>query len=242
MPAKPSAPDAPKPQRFAWLRQIGVAFRQARGLDPTIVWWMLGAFLVIVAVFVGLGVVLGHPMYLAVLGLPSGLLAAVVVMARRTERAAYGQLEGQAGGSGAALSALRRGWFHEQQPVAAEAARAGDLAGAALVFRAVGRPGVVLVLEGPRGRADRLGEKERKRIARVLPNVPITVLRVGSGDGDLPVRKLVGKVNRLRPVLSKAEASAVNKRLIALGGSRPPVPKGIDPMRARPDRRGMRGR
>jgi hypothetical protein len=242
MASKTSSTDAPKPKRFAKLRQVGVAFGQARQLDPSVVWWMVGAFLLVVAVFVGLGLLLGHPVYLSVLGVPSGLLAALVVMARRTERAAYGQLEGQAGGSGAALGALRRGWFYEQQPVAAEAARAGDLAGAAMAFRAVGRPGVVLILEGPRGRADRLGEKERKRIARVLPNVPVTVLRVGTSDDDLPVRKLVRKLNRLRPVLSKAEASAVNKRLIALGGSRPPVPKGIDPMRARPDRRGMRGR
>ncbi len=242
MASKTSSTDAPKPKRFAKLRQVGVAFGQARRLDPSVVWWMVGAFLLVVAVFVGLGLLLGHPVYLSVLGVPSGLLAALVVMARRTERAAYGQLEGQAGGSGAALGALRRGWFYEQQPVAAEAARAGDLAGAAMAFRAVGRPGVVLILEGPRGRADRLGEKERKRIARVLPNVPVTVLRVGTGDDDLPVRKVVRKLNRLRPVLSKAEASAVNKRLIALGGSRPPVPKGIDPMRARPDRRGMRGR
>ncbi|GMA89001.1 hypothetical protein GCM10025868_42510 [Angustibacter aerolatus] len=46
----------------------------------------------------------------------------------------------------------------------------------------------------------------------------------------------------MRPTLSKAEVVAVHKRLRALGAQRLPVPKGIDPMRARPDRRGMRGR
>ena len=34
----------------------------------------------------------------------------------------------------------------------------------------------------------------------------------------------------------------VTKRLKSLGGAGLPVPKGIDPMRARPDRKGMRGR
>jgi hypothetical protein len=46
----------------------------------------------------------------------------------------------------------------------------------------------------------------------------------------------------MRPSLTKQEAAAVNKRLKALGAARPPVPKGIDPLRARPDRKGLRGR
>jgi hypothetical protein len=161
---------------------------------------------------------------------------------RRTERAAYSQLEGQVGGGGAALGALRRGWFFEQQPVAVEATRPGDLQAAAMVFRAVGRPGVVLVHEGPAGRSQRLAEKERKRVTRVLPNVPVTVLRVGTGEGEVPVRKLVGKLQRMRPSLTKDEVIQVNKRLRALGTAPVPVPKGIDPTRARPDRKGMRGR
>jgi hypothetical protein len=240
--SKDSSTPAPRKQRFAWAHQIGTAFTQARGLDPAVVWWMLGAFVLVEAVFVVLGLVFDHKIYLPVIGLPLAVLAAGIVMVRRTERAAYSQLEGQAGGGGAALGALRRGWFFEQQPVAVEATRPGDLSAAAMVFRAVGRPGVVLVMEGPEGRAQRLGDKERKRVARVLPNVPITLIRVGSGEGEVPVRKLVGKLQRMRPTLTKDEVVQVNKRLRALGTAPVPVPKGIDPMRARPDRKGMRGR
>ncbi len=233
---------APKKKRFARLRQIGQAFTQARALDPRVVWWMLGSFLLVMAVFVVLGIVFDHPVYLPVIGFPLAVLAAGLIMVRRTERAAYSQLEGQVGGGGAALGALRRGWFHEQQPVAVEATRPGDLTGAVMVFRAVGRPGVVLVAEGPAVRAQRLAEKERKRVSRVLPNVPVTLLRVGSGEDEVPVRKLVSKLNRMRPSLTKTEVVAVNKRLRALGTAPVPVPKGVDPMRARPDRKGMRGR
>ncbi|MGL5858075.1 MAG: DUF4191 domain-containing protein [Angustibacter sp.] len=240
--ARTAPAETPKKKRFAWIRQVGVAFRQARQLDPRGVWWMLLAFVVVLAVFIVIGVVVGHPVYLTVLGAPTALLASVIVMARRTERAAYTRLEGQTGGSGAALQALRRGWYHSQEPVAAEATRPGDIANAALVFRAVGRAGVVLIVEGPRGRAERLGEKERKRVARVLPSVPVTVLRVGTGEADVRVRRLVRTMRRLRPVLTKHEAAAVNKRLTALGGLQAPVPKGIDPVRVRPDRRGLRGR
>jgi hypothetical protein len=236
------APAEPKKQRFKRLRQIGTAFSQARQIDPAVVWWMLGAFVLVVAVFVVLGLVFGHPVYLPVIGLPLAVLAAGIVMVRRTERAAYGRLEGQVGGGGAALGALRRGWFHDEQPVAIEATRPGDMTSAAMVFRAIGRPGVVLVLEGAPGRAQKLAEKERKRVNRVLPNVPVTLVRIGSGEGEVPVRKLVSKLNRMRPALSKDEVLAVNKRLRALGSTALPVPKGVDPLRARPDRKGMRGR
>ena len=138
---------------------------------------------------------------------------------------------------------LRRGWYYEQEPVAAEATRPGDLANAALVFRAIGRPG-----RGPghRGSARagpaRLAESERKRVNRVAPNVPVHDLRIGDGEGEVPVRRLSKKLSRMRPELTKPEVDAVNKRLKALGGVKMPVPKGMDPTRARPDRKAMRGR
>jgi hypothetical protein len=242
--ARKTADDSPKPRkkRLARLRQIGQVFNQSRRMDPTIPWWMLGAFLLVVAVFFTVGAVSGRTIYFTVLGVPLGVLAAGILMARKAERAAYKQLEGQVGGGGAALGALRRGWYYDQQPVAVEGTRPGDLNAAAMVFRAVGRPGVVLVLEGPLHRARKLAESERKRINRVLPNVPVHLMRAGDGEDEVPLHKLAKKISRMRPSLTKQEAAAVNKRLKALGAARPPVPKGIDPLRARPDRKGLRGR
>jgi hypothetical protein len=84
---------------------------------------------------------------------------------------------------------------------------------------------------------------ERKRITRVLgPNVPILVIHVGDGEGQVPLRRLNSTLMRSRPALTKTEVSQVIGRLRALGGVRPPIPKGIDPTRVRPDRRGVRGR
>jgi Domain of unknown function (DUF4191) len=233
---------APRKKRFARLRQIGQVFNQSRRMDPTIPWWMLGAFLGVLAVFLVVGLILHRPVYFTILGVPLGALAAGILMARKAERAAYKQLEGQVGGGGAALGALRKGWYYDQQPVAVEGTRPGDLNAAAMVFRAVGRPGVVLVLEGPLHRARKLAESERKRINRVLPNVPVHLMRAGDGEDEVPLHKLASKISRMRPSLTKQEAAAVNKRLKALGAARPPVPKGIDPLRARPDRKGLRGR
>ena len=240
---KPAQSTAPKkPGRFAQVRQVFVA---ARGVDPMIGWWMALASLGTLVVMVAIGVLVDAWVYFLVLGLPLAALAASVVLSIRAKRAAYKSIEGKPGAAGAALTSLRRGWYFDQQPVAAEAARAGDLSSTAMVFRATGRPGVVLIAEGPAVRATRLAEAERKKISRIAgASVPVTVIRVGEGGGkdEVSVRKVASKIQRMKPVLTKAEVSAVNKRLKAMGGMRPPLPAGVDPNRVRMDRKAMRGR
>jgi hypothetical protein len=231
--ADPSS-DAPKKQ--GRLGQLKAVFTMTRGVDRALPWWMLLGFALPVAVGLAIGFATGHPVYLLVLTLPLGVLVAVILLARRAERAAYLQIQGQPGATGAALSSLRRGWNVETEPVAVDA-RTQDM-----VFRAVGRPGVVLVTEGPLPRVNRLAEAERKKTARLLPNVPVQVVHAGDGEEQVPLRKLNAKISRLRPSLTKDQVSEVAKRLRALGGVRPPIPKGVDPLRVRADRKAMRGR
>ena len=149
--------DTPKkPGRLAQVRQV---FTAARKVDPTIPWWMLLAFLGTLLVGTGIGALVGHPWYALVLSIPMSMLAATIVLSRRAERAAYSSLEGQPGAAGAALQGLRRGWFYAQEPVAIDGARGTrpeDMVGAAFVYRAVGRPGIVLVAEGPTARRSKL--------------------------------------------------------------------------------------
>ena len=241
--AKSAAPK--KAGRFRQVAQIREVFTAARGVDPKIGWWMALAALGTLAVMVAIGLLVNMPIYFLVLGVPLAALAASMVLSIRAKRAAYKSIEGKPGAAGAALSALRKGWYFEQQPVAAEAGRAGDMTSAAMVFRATGRPGVVLVAEGPAVRATKLAEAERKKISRIAgASVPVTVLRIGEGGGDdeVSVRKVASKLQRMKPVLTKEEAAAVNKRLKAMGGMRPPLPAGVDPNRVRMDRKAMRGR
>jgi hypothetical protein len=230
-----SSPAAPKKQgRIAQLRSV---FRMTRKADPSVVWWMLFTILVTLLVGFGLGTWLGHPIYLTILSIPVGFLVAMIVLARKAEKAAFTQIAGQPGSAGAALGNLRRGWNVEKEPVAIDP-RTQDM-----VFRAVGRPGVVLVTEGPLPRATRLAEKERKRIARVLgQGVPITIVHAGQGENQVPLPKIATRLARLRPTLTKTEVSEVARRLRALGGVKPPIPKGVDPLRLRPDRKATRGR
>ncbi|MNW63218.1 hypothetical protein D3C74_414010 [compost metagenome] len=101
---------------------------------------------------------------------------------------------------------------------------------------------MVLVGEGPSHRVSKLLDAEKRRITRVLPNVPVTTIQCGNGEDQVPLKKLARTVQKLRPTLTKPEVAEVSKRLRALGGAKLPIPKGIDPTRARPDRKGMRGR
>jgi hypothetical protein len=218
------------------LAQMGQVFTMTRRADPSVTWWMLLVFAAVVAVALGIGLWWGHPIYTTLIGLPLAVLGAMFILARKAERAAYTQIEGQPGAAGAAMRVLRRGWTLEEQPVAVDP-RTQDT-----VFRAVGRAGVVLVSDGPPHRVGRLLDGERKKVARVLPNVPIHLIQAGNEDGQVPLRRLPRTLTKLKPTLTKQEADQVVKRLRSLGGMRPPIPQGIDPMRARPDRKGMRGR
>jgi hypothetical protein len=248
-PAKSSTPkksakssEPKKAGRFAQVRQV---FTAAHSVDPKIGWWMGLAGIGTLVVMAGIGVLANMPVYFLILGVPMAALAASMVLSIRAKRAAYKSIEGKPGAAGAALSSLRKGWYFDQQPVAAEAGRAGDMASTAMVFRATGRPGVVLVAEGPPARATKLAEAERKKISRIAgASVPVTVLRIGDGDGkdEVSVRKVANKLQRMKPVLTKEEVAAVNKRLKAMGGLRPPLPAGVDPNRIRMDRKAMRGR
>jgi len=226
-----------KPAKTGRVRQIWQVFTMTRQADPAVVWWMLLVFVGTLALGFVVGLLIGHPFYIMILVSPLGFLLALILMARRAERAAYARFEGQPGASAMAFQNLRRGWSVEQEPVAVDP-RTRDV-----VFRAVGRPGVVLVVEGPPNRAAKLADGERKRVTRVLgQNVPVTVVMCGDGEGQVPLRKLSAHLMRMKPNITKDEVSEVAKRLRALGGVRPPIPKGIDPTRARPDRRATRGR
>jgi hypothetical protein len=224
------------PKKQGRLSQLRAVFAMTRRSDPAAVWWMLLAFVVTVAIAFGIGYLIDHPIYVTIIGVMLGVLLAVAILARRAEGAAYAQLAGQPGAAGAALQGLRRGWNVEQQPVAIDP-RTQDM-----VFRAVGRPGVVLVTEGPVPRVNRLTDKEQNRLKKVLPNVPIIIVNAGDGEGQVPLRKVSRTLTRMRPALTKDEVSAVAKRLTALGAAKLPIPKGVDPMRARPDRKATRGR
>lgn len=151
----------------------------------------------------------------------------MILLGRRAERAAYNQIEGQPGAVGAVLkSGLRGGWLGSEMPVVVN----GKTQDA--IFRAIGRAGVVLISEGPRSRTLKMLADEQRKIERVLPNVPIHHITVGREDDSVPLAKLAANLRQRKNILTKAEVTVISKRLNSLSNSLP-IPKGVDPMKAR---------
>jgi F0F1-type ATP synthase assembly protein I len=230
---KPRAGKGPK--KTGRMKQVAEVFKMTRRNDPSVVWFMLLAFVGIIAVGLLIGLLINNVITLMIIAIPLAFLAAIFILSRRAERAAFSQIEGRPGAAGAALSVLRRGWILQEQPIAVNP-RTQDA-----VFRVIGRPGVILVSEGPSARVKQLIDGEKRKMARIIPNVPVHVIETGRDDRQVPLAKVPKAVQKLKKTLTKQEVHAVDKRLTALG-TKLPIPKGVDPMRARPDRKAMRGR
>ena len=102
--------------------------------------------------------------------------------------------------------------------------------------------GIVLISEGPSSRVRPLLEQERKKAQRLMRNVAITTIQVGTGKGQVRLANLLRELRKLKKNLTRDEVPLVNQRLSALDRRSAPIPKGIDPARARPNRRALRGR
>ena len=223
------------PGTFAQMKQV---YQMTKKSDPNIGWILLFWSALTLLVFVAVGVLLNNWITLLILGVAAAAIVAMLILSRRAQNAAFTQIEGQPGRSGAAMNSVRRGWIVEEQPVAAN--RHQDL-----VFRALGRPGIVLVTEGPHSRVTSLVNTEKKHLNRVAPGVPVHVIETGHEEGQVELKDVVKTMNKLPKALTQQEMQAISGRLSTLNTMRNPmnaVPKGVDPMRARPDRRAMRGR
>jgi hypothetical protein len=219
------------------LRQLLRVYKITAKNDPTALWLAISGFLLVLgASFLigflvnGLGT-LGFWLWIAT-GVLSAALTFMIVMSRRAERNAYIQIEGQAGAVGAVLdSQIRRSWRASPMPIAVNP-KSRDA-----VYRMIGPAGVVLIGEGPSARVQHMLDDESRRIARSAPGVQIHKVRVAI-DGGVRLYELLKTVYKLKKSLTRSEVSAVANRLDSLAGaSALPIPKGIDPMRARAPKR-----
>jgi hypothetical protein len=212
--------EAKKPGR---IKQLIEAYRFTRKEDRWIGWVLLAAFVGPFLVVLGIGSATGHPILGAMFGVSVGLLVAMIIFGRRAEKAAYGSIKGQAGAAAAPLNLLKRGWTVTP---AVAVTRNQDV-----VHRVVGRPGVVLVGEGSPSRVTNLLHQEKRKVARVAPEVPIHEIVAGDGDGQVSLRKLNRAVTKLPKALTGAQVSELNYRLKALANQQGqfPIPKGPMP-------------
>jgi len=226
-PSQPKKPakKAEKPDRRAKLRQIRTAFTLTRKADNRLIPYLAGAFLLPVAVLVGIGVLLGQPIYFALLGVLVGLTLMVVIFGRRAANAMFAQVEGQSGAALAILQSMRGDW--RVTPVVA-ATTAQDM-----VHRVLGRPGVILVGEGSPRRLRPLLGQEKKRVGRVIGDTPVYDFIVGDEEGQVPLKRLQNHFVKLPRNITGKQVNALDTRLQAIGAMNVPMPKGPLPKGAR---------
>ena len=233
------APDAPKKQ--GRLKQFAQVYKLTAQYDKPAPLWVFGSALLVLLVGVTLTLLLTDGVFSRVLGIVTAVLAAVLVglavLTRRADRALFAQVDGRQGATAIVMQQLRRGWTTSEEPVGADP-RSGDL-----VFRAVGKPGIVLLVEGPLPRALRLGENEKKRHSRVASGVPVHVLYVGNGRGPDAAAEGVTADDAPAPIADRSPRSAPwssgCRRSAACG---PRCPRASTRSGPAPTARAMRGR
>ena len=166
----------------------------------------------------------------SVIGVLTGVLAGLFWFGRRAMSASYKLIEGQMGAAAGVAQSIKRGWACT--PAVAVSPQA-------MVTRMVGKPGVVLVGEGPAARLRPLMANERKKTARWVPEVPIYEIQVGEDDGQIALDRLQRSLSRLPRALRGGEITEIRRRLDAVShtGGGMPIPKGPMPTSTRQVRR-----
>jgi hypothetical protein len=214
-----SSEDVAKAGRLKQIRMVAKLVNQQnkRALPIT-----AGVALGIIVVFVLLGLFLGSAAFIIPVGVLIGLATAMILFGRFAQQAQYSAIDGQLGAAAAVLQSMRGDWTVTP---AVSGNRSMDV-----VHRAVGKKGVILVGEGVPARVTGLLAAERKKTERVAHGVPITEFQVGSGDGQIPVRKLQSSIMKVPGTLKAPAVSDLNYRLKALQPSmqapKGPMPKG----------------
>lgn len=216
------------------IKQMVQVYKVTKRHDKSLPWTMLMLFLlpiaasILPAALIPNGGIAGWILW-PITGVLVGLLLALIVLGRRAEAMAYAQIEGRPGAVGAVLSSgLRRSWRGSEVPVAISP-KTQDA-----VYRAVGKGGVALIGEGSVERLQRLMSQEEAKIKRLLPNVQVSRVFVGTDHPDkVRLAKLPKTLYKLKKALNGAEVQAVHQRLASMQANPIGIPKGIDPMRMR---------
>src|SRR2546421_3891528 len=107
----PKSDDAPQKRKFSdRIRTVRTVFTLGRELDPKLPLWLAGVGLGVIAVFVLIGFLLGHPILFGIFGVFVGVLSAMIVFGRRITRAQINQIHGQPGASAAVVQSMRGDW------------------------------------------------------------------------------------------------------------------------------------
>jgi hypothetical protein len=217
------------------LKQIGMVFSFTAKRDKLFVPLALIAVIVPLAAS-GIAVTLGASWTWLALAFVAALLAVVIVLNLRSNKAMMSEMHGQPGAAAALVENMRGDWRVTQ---AVQYTGQFDM-----VHLIVGRPGLILIGEGNPQRVRQLLGQEKRRLSKVIGSAEMRDFIIGEDEGLLPLGKLRNTLMRLPRTISGKDVNALDKRLKALS-ARPQMPKGQIPKNLRPSKgafRAMRGR
>jgi hypothetical protein len=212
------------------LKQIGQVFSFTAKQDKWFIPLLIAAVLIPLAL-TALTILLGFGWVWVPIGVMLAVLAALIVLNLRSNAAMMNAAEGQPGAAASIMENMRGDW--RVRPAASSTTQFD------MVHIVIGRPGVILLGEGQPQRVRTLMGQEKRRLSKVIGNAPLYDYMIGTGDGELSVRKLRTTMMKLPRNLTGKDVNALDKRLAALM-ARPQMPKGAIPKNMRPSKGAFR--
>lgn len=228
--AKAAATAARKAASKQRRTQLWQAFQIQRKEDTRLLPYMIGAFVLVVAISVGVAAWSGGIfswVMMPILGVILGGLVAFIIFGRRAQKSVYSKADGQTGAAAWALDNIRGQWRVTQGIAATGSFDA--------VHRVIGRPGVILVGEGSAQRLKPLLAQEKKRAARLVGEIPIYTIIVGNDEDQVPLSKLERHLTKLPNNITVKQMDSLESKMAALGSKLGPggIPKGPLPAGAK---------
>jgi Domain of unknown function (DUF4191) len=217
------------------LKQIGMVFSFTAKRDKLFIPLVVIGVVVPLAA-VAVAVALGAGWTWIPIGVLAAVLAVMIVLNLRSNKAMMAEMEGQPGAAAALVENMRGDWRVRQ---AVQYTGQFDM-----VHLVIGRPGVILLGEGNPQRVRQLLGQEKRRLAKVIGSADMRDFIIGDGEGLVPLNKLRNTLMKLPRTINGKDVNALDKRLKALS-ARPQMPKGQIPKNMRPPKgafRAMRGR
>ncbi len=218
------APKASKSKFKERIGQLSLAFNFTRRHDKLLIPILGAGFLATVGAGLLVAWLTGQWLVFTPLSVLLGLLVLVILFGRRVAKATYSEVEGKPGAAAAILENIRGNW---RLTPAVAVTQQHDV-----VHRLIGRPGVIMVVEGSPARLKNLLAQEKKRVARIAPETPVYEVLVGNGAGEITLKKLQSYLIKLPRNITPKQINNLERRLNTLG-TRPPIPQGPLPKGAR---------
>ena len=230
-----AAQDSAEPDKPGRLAQIKQTYDITKKADPKIPWILLACFLLPFLALLGIGFLIAYPILLGFLGFMTGLT--LDRLGLRTPRRA-GRLRRRSRDSpvrqrppSTCCVAAGRSRRLSPSPSSRTSSTASSAAPVSCSSARATTPA-----------SEACSPRRSARLPRVAPDVSVHEIIAGSGEGEVPLRKLPRTVTKLPKSITAGQVNELNHRLKALGAQQGalPIPKGPMPRSAK-QARSMRG-